>query len=258
MNRRCSVVLLVLFASFSGCAKDYSLAPPSDSEQVTVRLKVPPELEPETMEVMYRSTLCTFTDHTAYGRPYKRDGYQGMDVQPVRQGQSDTYEARLPKDGGSVCQWRLSNVTFGVSYREPERFGEGVALGGGGGIVVIFDHNNSPRGGADIQVEGDLTIKENFYPWLKTDFIGGYRKRISLLGKRYAYYSKYQALHAQYVYFEPILHSSLVVYSVGPKEKRKGSFETFTYPDGSVEEIARAKPDFRRLEIIRSIMEKQK
>ena len=79
------VALLVLFVSLSGCAKDRSLAPPSDSEQVVVQVKVPDQLQAETMQVMYRSKVCTFTDHSAYGKPYSRDGYQRMDMQPIRQ-----------------------------------------------------------------------------------------------------------------------------------------------------------------------------
>ncbi|MGN8278691.1 hypothetical protein [Pseudomonas sp. SMN5] len=79
------VALIVLFISQDGCAKDYSLSPPPDSEQITVTVKVPEELKARTFQVMYRSTLCTFTDHTAGGRPYKRDGYQSIDIQPVRQ-----------------------------------------------------------------------------------------------------------------------------------------------------------------------------
>lgn len=145
--QRICVALFAMLTSLIGCATDQSLAPPANSEQVTVRITVPPELKAETVKVIYRSTLCTFTDHSAYGDPYQRDGYQHMEIEPVQQGQSDIYEAKLPKDGGGACEWRLSNVTFGVTYREPERFGEHVAFGAGGGIVVIFDDNASPRGG---------------------------------------------------------------------------------------------------------------
>ncbi|WP_339560959.1 hypothetical protein [Pseudomonas sp. EA_65y_Pfl1_P113] len=255
--QRISFALLTIFASLTGCAKDQSLAPPVNSEQVIVRLKVPSELKAETMKVMYRSTLCTFTDHSAYGGPYQRDGYQHMDIEPAQQGRSDVYEAKLSKDGGGACQWRLSNVTFGVSYREPGRFGENVRFGAGGGVVVIFDDNASPRGGANIKVDGDLAIKESYYPWVDEGFIGGHKKDVSLLGEGYDYYRMYQALDARLVSFEPVLHSRFMVYSIGPKEKKKGNFVTFKYPDGSIEEVRRAKPDFRRLEAIRLAAEKK-
>jgi hypothetical protein len=245
------------FISLNGCATDYSLAPPADSEQVTVTVKVPNELMARAMKVIYRSTLCTFTDHSASGKPYQRDDYQRSVIQPVRQGQSDLYEARFPLDGGGACQWRLSNVTFGVAYADPTRFGENAIYGGGGGVVVIFDQNNSPRGGADFKVDGDLTIKKDYYPWISEAFLGGYRKHISLAGED-DLYLKYQALQARHVHFEPILHYNFVLYSTGVKEKKEGNYIAYTFPDGSVWADGRRDSKFLRLQAIRLAAEGKK
>ncbi|VVO89374.1 hypothetical protein PS850_02272 [Pseudomonas fluorescens] len=182
MRHRLPVVLFTLFFSLGGCSQDYSLAPPADSEKVTVIVKLPKELEARSMQVVYRSTRCRFTDHTASGKSYQRDGYQSSNVEPIRQGQSDLYEAKLSMDGGGACKWRLSNVTFGITYGDPMLFGEDVTHGAGGGVIVVFDHNNSPRGGANIKVDGDLIIKKDYYPWIKEVFLGGYSKRVSLEG----------------------------------------------------------------------------
>jgi len=294
MKPALSVASILLFVSVSGCGQDYSLSPPADSEQITVTVKVPKELEAETMQVMYRSatckrithgasgqrielegyhsvdvqlqrqgasdlyqaslpkelqagtmqvmyrsTLCTFTDHSASGKPYERDG------QPVRQGQSDLYEARLAVHGGGSCQWRLSNVTFGVTYANPAQFGENVSFGTGGGVVVVFDNNNSPRGGTGIKVDGELTIKKDYYPWIDEEFLGPYKKTVSLAGEGSIYLS-YQALQAQQVYFEPVLHADFVVHSAGPKVKKKANHTVFTYPDGRVAADGRSRPDFKR------------
>jgi hypothetical protein len=250
MIKKMPVAILTLCVSLSGCAKDQSLAPPLDGESITVTVKVPKELVAETLQVMYRSTLCTFTDHSAFGEAYQRDGYQRTDLQLVREGQSDRYVAKLPIDGGGACQWRLSNVTFGVAYGDSTRFGEGVSYGAGGGVVVIFDHNNSPRGGADIKVEGDLTIRKDYYPWVKESFLGGYRKRVSLAGEG-DIYVMYQALQARQVYFEPVLHSDFLVTSEGTKVHKIGSFIKFSYPDGTTVADGRSQPDFRKLQAIR-------
>ena len=250
MNLVILVALAGLTVSVSSCAQDYSLSPPADSEQVTVTLKVPKELEAETMQVMYRSTLCTFTDHNASGKPYNRDGYQRIDIQPIRQGLSDLYEARLAVQGGGSCEWRLSNVTFGVTYANPAQFGENVRFGTGGGVVVVFDNNNSPRGGTGIKVDGDLTIKKDYYPWVKENFLGGYSKRINLAFEGGSYLS-YQALGARKVYFEPVLHAGFVVYSLGPRVKKEGNYTTIMYPDGSVETDGRWGPNIRKLQTIR-------
>ena len=257
MIKKIPLAIMTTVMSLSGCAKDYSLAPPADSEKVTVTVKVPKDLTTRPMQVIYRSTICTFTDHTAMGKPYQRDEYQRTDIWPVRQGQSDLYRAELAMDGGGACQWRLSNVTFGVAYADPARFGESVNFGGGGGVVVIFDDNNSPRGGADFKVEGDLTIKKDYYPWVSEAFLGGYRKHISLLGEGYIYLM-YQALQARKVYFDPVLHSNFMLHSTEPKEKKEGSYIAFTFPDGSVWADGRLDSKFQKLQAIRLAAENKK
>jgi hypothetical protein len=251
MTNRMPVVLFALFASLSGCAKDRSLAPPPDSEQMTVTVKVPKDLEAETLEAMYRSPICKRITHGSSGQRIELEGYHAVNVQLQREGQSDLYSAKLPIDGGGACQWHLSNIMFGVAYANPTRFGENVTYGAGGGVVVKFDHNRpSLSPGLSINIDGDLTIKKDYYPWVKESFLGGYRKRVSLAGES-GIYLFYQALQARKVYFEPVLHSGFLVSSVGPKVKEKGNYATFTYPDGSVEAIARATPNFRRLQSIR-------
>ena len=257
MIKKIPIAIVAMVISLSGCAKDYSLAPPADSEKVTVTVKVPKDLTARPMQVIYRSTICTFTDHTAMGKPYQRDEYQRTDIWPVRQGQSDLYRAELAMDGGGACQWRLSNVTFGVAYADPARFGESVNFGGGGGVVVIFDHNNSPRGGADFKVEADLTIKKDYYPWVSEAFLGGYKKHVSLAGEGNLYL-KYQALQARQVFFEPVLHSNYLVTSEGTKVHKVGSFIKFTYPDGSVVADGSHSPDLRKLQTIRLAAENKK
>ena len=245
-----SAAFIALFVGLSGCRQDYSLAPPTDSEKITVTVKLPKELKTETMWVMYRSATCKSIGTGASGQRTERDGHHSIYKDFERQGQSDLYQVELPKDGGGACRWHLANVTFGVVFAEPSRYGENVIAGGGGGVVVIFDYNNSPRGGADIIVDGDLTIGEEYYPWLHENFLSGYSKRISLAGKGNTYL-KYQAPQARRVYFEPILHSDFLVNSEGTRVHKVGSFITFTYPDGSVAADGRSKPNFRKLQAIR-------
>jgi hypothetical protein len=200
---------------------------------------------------MYRSAVCKNITHGASGQRIELEGYHGIDVQLRRLGASDLYQAKLPIDGGGACQWHLSNVMFGVAYSDPARFGENVTFGAGGGVVVMFDHNRPSRSsGLPIKVDGDLTIKKDYYPWLSEAFLGGYRKQISLEGVG-DIYLMYQALQARQVYFEPVLHSDFLVTSVQPKVKKKGNHTSFTYPDGSVVTDGRSRPDFRKLHAIR-------
>ncbi|MBV7576346.1 hypothetical protein KW846_26865 [Pseudomonas sp. PDM32] len=252
MFYRTPYVLFAVFFSLSGCGQDYSLAPPADSEKITVTVKLPKELKTETMWVMYRSATCKRISQGASGQRVERDGHHSVYKEFQRQGQSDLYQIELLKDGGGACKWHLANVTFGVVYADPTQFGENVTYGAGGGVVVIFDYNNSPRGGADIKVDGDLTIKKDYYPWVSESFIGAYKKDVSLITEGNDYFLSYQALKARQVYFEPMLHTGFLVRSEGPKVKKKGNYATFTYPDGSMESVPRAKPDFLKLQTIRT------
>ena len=251
MLYRMSLVLCALFFGLSGCRQDYSLSPPADSEKITVTVKLPEGLKNKTMWVMYRSATCKHIGTGASGQRTERDGYHSVYKELERQGQSDLYQVELPKDGGGACRWHLANVTFGVEYADLTRFGETVMWGGGGGVVVMFDRNNSPWGGADFNVDGDLTIRRDYYPWLSETFIGGYRKHISLAGEG-DIYLMYRALQARNVYFEPVFHSDFLVKSEGVKVKSDRNFITFTYPDGSVESDRRSQPDFLKLQSLRT------
>jgi hypothetical protein len=251
MKLALSVITLALFASLSGCAKDRSLAPPPDSEQMTVTVKVPKDLEAETLEAMYRSPICKRITHGSSGQRIELEGYHAVNVQLQREGQSDLYSAKLPIDGGGACQWHLSNIMFGVAYANPTRFGENVTYGAGGGVVVKFDHNRpSLSPGLSINIDGDLTIKKDYYPWLHEKFLSGYEKYVSLAGEGNTYLF-YQALQARQVYFEPILHSDFLVTSKGTKVHKVGDFIKFTYPDGSLLSDSSNKPSFRKLQAIR-------
>ncbi len=257
LHHRMPLILLALF-SFSGCAKDRSLAPPPNSEQVTVTVKVPKELVARELKIIYGSPICTRTVYNVHNEPVELDGVNGTHTQLQQQGDSDLYQAKVAVDGGGECQWRLSNLTFGVKHKNPTIFGENVTFGAGGGVVVVFDHNDSWLGGATFKVDGDLTIKKDYYPWLSEFFDGVANKDINLLSVIGGNYFEYQALQARSVYFEPVFHSQFITAAVWPKVKKEGNYVSYTYPDGSVEAVARAEPSFRKLEAIRSKAEAKK
>ncbi|MHC8314063.1 hypothetical protein [Pseudomonas sp. LB3P31] len=253
MTLKIKITFICMFFSLIGCAspRDRSLSPPPDSEKINITVKVPKDLEVETLEVMYRSATCKRITHGASGQRVELDGYHGIDLRLQRQGNTDLYVADVPKDGGGACKWHLANVTFGVAYATPTSFGESVKYGAGGGVVVMFDHNNSPQGGADFKVDGDVVIKRDYFPWVHESFLGGYRKRVSLAGRGHIYLM-YRALNARKIYFKPVLHSEYLVTSQAPKVHKVGDFIKFTYPDGSVVAESQARPDYYKLQTIRT------
>lgn len=250
----CSLASLLMLLSLGGCAQNrtHELAPPPGGAQVHFSIKVPPDLAANPMRVMYRSAKCPATRSGADWTTYEEDGRHAFEVQPQRQGSSDLYVADLALDGGGACQWRLSNVTFGVRYANTARFGADVKPGGGGGVIVIFDDNLPQRRSmySPQKIGGDLMIQQDFYPWVSESFLGGH-ERLARLFSGKDLFMAYEAKHARQVTFEPILHSDYVVYSEGPKVKREGNYTRFTYPDGSVVADGDSKPDFRKLEAIR-------
>lgn len=261
MNKRASRLKIsmsafVLVTSLSGCAQDYSMAPPRDGEKVTISLKVPKELEPEVMRVMYRSAKCPRITHDGDGRPETIEGYNSFEVSLHRNGADNLYRTDLFVDGGGACEWRLSNVVFGVTYRVPNSFGENVLTGAGGEIVVVFDHNDPQLRlpGARTVLGRDLKILKDYYPWINERFTGGYVKRASLCAENGGDIT-YIAREARNIDFEPVLHPDYVVTSIAPRKHAFGEYIKFYYPDGTVESDGRSVPNFQKMQKIRLAVE---
>jgi len=244
-------VLLLLF-SLNGCAQNQAFTPAPDGEQVTITVKVPQNLAAEPMRVMYRSEKCPIKRSGADWSSYEEDGYLSTTVQPQQQGQRDLYEAKLPINGAGKCQWRLSNVTFGVTYANTTHFGENVKAGPGGGVIVMFDQRLPQRRSVfepTIEVSGDVLIQKDYYPWINEQFLVRHEKLAWLIGQG-EMYSYYRALTARKVIFEPTVYADHVVYSVGPKVHKKGNRNRYTYSDGSVV-MGGSDPSFKKLQAIR-------
>ncbi len=242
----------LLLLSLNGCALDRGLSPEPGGEQVSITVKVPQNLAVEPMQVIYRSAKCPIKRSGPDWSSFEVDGYLTTTVQPLQQGNSNLYETKLAINGGGGCQWQLSNVTFGVTYASTTHFGQNVKSGPGGGIIVMFDHHLPQQRSAfdpTKEVSGDLLIREDYYPWVNEQFLGGHEKLAWLIGKG-GIYLYYRAKNARKVEFEPILHADYMVYSVGPKMKKKGSHNQFTYSDGSVV-MGGSDPSFQKLQAIR-------
>lgn len=253
------LTLLLLMISVNGCAADRSLSPPREGEKVTFTIKVPAELKPYDMSVMYRSAKCQRGGHDANGEPEMLDGHSSFET-VFQPGQPENmYKATLFVNGGGPCEWRLSNVMFGVTYRDSSRFGENALVGGGGGVIVVFDHNNPQLSvGRRVAVEGsELKIVKDYYLWLNERYTGGYVKRASLSGYGSGYLT-YEARQARNVYFELVFHPGFVVTSVAPKKHAVGDFIKFFYPDGTVESDPEGRPNFKKMQEIRLRAEAKK
>ena len=243
---------LLLF-SLTGCAQNQNstqaFSPPPGGEQVTVTVKVPQDLAADTLRVMYRSQKCQVKRSGADWTTYEEDGYHAIEVVPQRQGSSDLYVAELDRSGGGACQWNLSNVTFGVHYENTAQFGGGVKYASGARVVVVFD-NNIPQERTMYpirDVEGDVYISRDYFPWVSEIFLEERRAIVELYGGDKLVI--YRALNAKGVKFERVLHGDLVVRTIGVKVRGQGEKAENIYPDGS-REFSNYDPDLRRLKAI--------
>jgi len=237
--------------SLMGCAenKAQDFSPPPGGEQVTVTVKVPQDLVADTMRVMYRSQKCPIKRSGANWTSYEEDGYYSIEVVPQRQGQSDLYVAKLDRNGGGACQWNLSNVTFGVHYENTAKFGRDVEYIGGGKVVVVFDRNlpqeRTMYGIHD--VEGDIHIRQDYFPWVSEIYLGGRRNVVQLYGG--GKLATYRSLDSKFVKFEPVLHKDTVVRTIGVKTSGQGEKAENIYPDGT-REFSNYDPSLKKLKAI--------
>lgn len=249
---KCSLVLGFVFSllSAAGCATNKSFDFPQEGERVVIRVKAQQDLALRPMKAIYRSSICNFTNYTASWTPYERDGYNSIVKLGEPESEKGLYRAEFDIDGGGKCQWKLSNVTFGVRYKHPEKFGGDFQRTGAGGVTVVFDDNSAQRSAVYTTVPGDLEIKENYYLWVAERLVVNSRVNVGLLAEEGLFLS-YRAKEARSIYFEPHLYADYITYSSMSKAKGKGYDVTFTYPDGSVIKDGRVRPDFRKLQCIR-------
>lgn len=255
LSAKTTLLCFAMLALLSGCVKDYDvLTPPPGSEKVKITIKVPVELEPETLRATYMSTRCRiFIGFPGVGNmPFPGSNFQNSKF--TRRGETDVYEAEVFVDGGGECEWQLDNVEFGVAYRIPNRYAKKVTVGFGGTIIVKFDGQHAPFNTVDQFVEGpDLTIVKDYYPWVREAYELGYYDKSVNLAREYESHRTYRARNARNIYFEPVLHSDLVVTSTSPKKRSVDEVEmtTFRYPDGTEESNSGLEPDFKKMQKIR-------
>jgi len=246
-----ALITVIAFYSINATAMNPGLEILPDTEAIMVVMKIPQELKPEKLEVMYRSTICKRVSPNSSGILRETNGFNSMDVVFVPYQTEGSYIAKAPIDGGGGCHWKLSNIAFSVAYLDTAQFGENISYQGGAGISVNFDGQNPRRSsGGALKVEGDVHVIQDYYPWVDENFLGGYWRTVRLVADRNLY-KTYNAFHARNVYFEPVLHSAFVVRSKSPLVKAEGNRTIFTYPDGTSRPEATGGPSFRKLQEIR-------
>lgn len=246
------LIALLSVLGLTGCNSSQNLNPPKNGESVQVSINVPDGFTAHDIKVIYRSKTCIRSGTSlATGKKITRDGYQDLTITPELQVESNLYTAKVPVDGGGRCKWKLSNLVIDVGYTNTNEFGPDISKGSSAEIIVRYDeHRPYKSGGRELNIEGDVAISADYYPWFHERFISGHQKSINLYGAYGDYMSVY-APQARKIQFEPKVHSDFIVYSKGYKEKMIGRHPVFTYPDGSMQPETFVHPNFQKLQSIR-------
>lgn len=234
-------LLAVWLLALAGCSSPYDLTPPVGGPQVTVTIKVPEGASPKAIEAEYLSDQC-FPKQSG---PFNSYGSELLKVKPVRQGDSDLYQAQLDLDGGGLCRWRLALVKVGVQYWRTGLLGLSGSIREDVTGSFELDHRagNETRLSDEELTRPQVTLRPDYYPFVYPSGSGYDAIEFDWSGDRYA-----RSPAARSLVLEPRVHRDMVVrVRLDDRGER-----TFIFPDGSREAAGSSRePDVRKLDAIR-------
>ena len=214
--------------------KNESLNPPSNGEMVSVIAKMPAGSKILPLEIMYRSTTCLKSRKDSNGGIVKEPGYYFVKKEFNSVSDDNIFNLKIPRDGGGQCNWELSNITLGFYLKElpsgKDEKSENIPIK----EIIVFDDNSPQRlSGTYEIINGDVTLKENYFP-----LITKRRNSNTLLEYSIVRSSPdviYKSTSAKKVIFEPRIHFSKVLRATEPTGQKVGVYMSVLYPDGTIE-----------------------
>ncbi|HEY2452817.1 MAG TPA: hypothetical protein VGI71_09390 [Scandinavium sp.] len=247
-----SFVLLQFVLLLNGCAQatDRTLSPPSNTEWVNVEIKNPSAYtKPFPLEVLYISMTCkrklmSMRD----GQHYEKVGYNPIKIQLQKQDGSNIWLAKIAKDGGGKCNWKLSEFNLGIEYIDATHLGKGLALGTAVGATIAFDDNAIKSGRFDVFKGSELVLSPEYYPLIDSNKDIDVNDTLNLFGKvNFVKKRIFSTAKNVSIKFEPTVDESKVVRMIAPTEQKVGVYYKIIYPDGSVVSDGTTHPDVNRL-----------
>ncbi|WP_236310686.1 hypothetical protein [Escherichia coli] len=208
--------------------------PPSNGEMVSVIAKMPAGSKILPLEIMYRSTTCLKSRKDSNGGIVKEPGYYFVKKEFNSVSDDNIFNLKIPRDGGGQCNWELSNITLGFYLKElpsgKDEKSENIPIK----EIIVFDDNSPQRlSGTYEIINGDVTLKENYFP-----LITKRRNSNTLLEYSIVRSSPdviYKSISAKKVIFEPRIHFSKVLRATEPTGQKVGVYMSVLYPDGTIE-----------------------
>ncbi|MBV8045257.1 hypothetical protein [Pluralibacter sp.] len=245
-------ILLQIAFLLNGCAQatDRTLSPPSDTEWVDVQIKNPsPYTKPFPLEVLYVSTTCkrelmSMRD----GQHYEKVGLNPIKIPLQEKNSSGVWIAKIAKDGGGKCNWKLSEFNLGIEYVDATHLGKGLVPGTAVGATIAFDDNATKNGRFKIFDGSELTLSPAYYPLIDSNKDINVNDTLNLFGQDdFMQIKMVSPAQTIQVIFKPTLDESKLVKMIAPKEHKVGAFYKIIYPDGSVVSDGTTHPDVNKL-----------
>ncbi|MDX6039171.1 hypothetical protein [Scandinavium lactucae] len=227
-------------------ADDRTLSPPSNTEWVNVEIKNPSSYtQPFPLEVLYVSTSCkrelmSMRD----GQHYEKIGYNPIEIALQKQSGSDLWIAKVAKDGGGKCNWKLSEFNMEIEYIEATHLGKGLVPGTALVATIAFD-DNATKNGQFTTVHGDVNLSPMYCPYIRERKMNSTESSLSLLSEKN--FISLRGDGANKIRFIPKLDESKVTRYIGVAKKEPGTYAKIIYPDGSVAPEGTIIPDFNKI-----------
>ncbi|EPW3921354.1 hypothetical protein SP99_02474 [Enterobacter sp. BIDMC92] len=246
-------ILLQVVFLLNGCAQatDRTLSPPSNTEWVNIEIKNPSSYtKPFPLEVLYVSTTCkrelmSMRD----GKHYEKVGLNPIKI-PLLQvkNSSDIWIAKIAKDGGGKCNWKLSEFNLGIEYIDAAHLGKGLVPGTAVGATIAFDDNATKNGLFKVFEGSSLVLSPEYYPLIQSNKRISTDDMLNLFGEKdFMQIKMISSAKNIQLKFKPTLDESKLVKMIAPKEHKVGAFYKIVYPDGSVVSDGTTHPDVNRL-----------
>ena len=247
-----SLSLLQFLFLLSGCAQatDRTLSPPSNSDWINVEIKNPSQYtKPFPLEVLYVSTTCKRNLMSMRnGQPYEKVGLNPIKIPLLEKNSSGVWIAKIAKDGGGRCNWKLSEFNLGIEYVDATHLGKELVPGTAVGATIAFDDNATKNGRFKPFENPELVLSPAYYPLIQTNKRISANDMLNLFGEKdFMQIKMISHVKVIQVIFQPTLDESKLVRMIAPKEHKVGAFYKIAYPDGTVVSDGTTHPDVNKL-----------
>ncbi|MDP9568649.1 hypothetical protein FEI17_08075 [Kosakonia radicincitans] len=253
MYKRLNSFVLIQFALLlNGCAQatDRTLSPPLNSDWVNIEIKNPSAYtKPFPLEVLYVSTTCkrelmSMRD----GQHYEKVGLNPIKIPLQEKNSSGVWIAKVARDGGGKCNWKLSEFNMGIEYIDATHLGKGLVPGTAVGATIAFDDNAAKNGLFKVSENSELVLSPAYYPLVQDNKRISENDMLNLFGEKdFMQIKMVSSAKDIQVIFKPTLDESKLVKMIAPKEHKAGAFYKIIYPDGTVVSDGTTHPDVNRL-----------